>query len=123
MAGAGLGGQGGRGWEAVDADCGFFRGRMSPYLGISGDIASRCQLLAVIQKTIFTGTAGPEGKSKDCFWHCCLGLGVTWAADCGDLIGERPKNAKPNPIRIPQTDLSEAKRLSAHSPELQGNAQ
>ena len=73
--------------EAVDTDGGFFTGRLSSYLGVRGDIASRRQLLVVIQKTVLAGTAGPEEKSKDYFWHRHLGLSVVWAANCGDLIG------------------------------------
>lgn len=80
--------------EAVDTDGGFFTGRLSSYLGVRGDIASRRQLLVVIQKTVLAGTAGPEEKSKDYFWHHHLGLGVARAANCGDLIGAQTTNPR-----------------------------
>lgn len=55
-------GSGGRGlWTG---SCCFFRGRISSHLGISGDIPARRQLLAVIQKTILTGTARPEREMQ-----------------------------------------------------------
>ena len=41
--------------EAVDTDGGFFTGRLSSYLGVRGDIASRRQLFGVIQKTVLAG--------------------------------------------------------------------
>ena len=80
--------------EAVDTDGGFFTGRLSSYLGVRGDIALRRQLFGVIQKTVLAGTAGPEEKSKDYFWHRHLGLGVAWAANCGDLIGAQTTNPR-----------------------------
>ena len=80
--------------EAVDTDGGFFTGRLSAYLGVRGDIASRRQLLVVIQKTVLAGTAGPEKKGRDCFWHHHLGLGAAWAANCGDLIGAQTTNPR-----------------------------
>ena len=80
--------------EAADTDGGFFTGRLSAYLGVRGDIASRRQLLVVIQKTVLAGTAGPEKKGRDCFWHHHLGLGAAWAANCGDLIGAQTTNPR-----------------------------
>lgn len=82
--------------------CCFFRGRISSYLGIGGDIASRRQLLVFIQKTIFTGTAGPKEGSRDEFWHCHFRLAFRWAADCGDLLrAKRNKNPAPTPKQTP----------------------
>lgn len=58
-------------WGTQNQNCPWARN--PSHLGISGDIASGCQLL-IIQKTVFTGTVGPGEERKNLVMAVCSGL-------------------------------------------------
>lgn len=77
----------------------FFRGRTAPYLGVSGDIPSRCQLLVVIQKTVLAGAAGPRGEKQRPVRHRRFDLGIPVGS--GRRGPPRSKNRQPKPRAKP----------------------